>query len=173
MDQSLKSKYTFYLIDSDNLVEAATSWLDQIKEVCSFSSVPAFWGQYQHLVRPQELGNKCEFLLFKDGIQPQWEAPENQEGGRFKLRVKKAHANRFWEELLLLVISEQNSQVNGLIATIKEKEVLFSLWVSKHSEEQRNEVRNWLRTSLGLNDRVEVDYRDHPKPENIIEKEEQ
>ena len=109
--------------------------------------------------------------MFKDGIQPQWEAPENQEGGRFKIRVKKQYANKFWEDLLLMVIAEDetvNPLVNGLIATIKDKEVLFSLWVSRHDETHRTLLRNWLRTGLALNDRVEIDYRDHPKLENIV-----
>ena len=86
--------------------------------------------------------------------------------------MKKAYANKFWEELLLSVVSEEEEEVdclvNGVIATIKEKEVLFSVWVKKHSETQRNTLRKWVRQSLSLNDRVEVDYRDHPKIEDIL-----
>jgi hypothetical protein len=58
--------------------------------------------------------------------------------------------------------------VNGIIATIKEKEVLFSVWVSKNTEEQRDKIRNYLRDILGLNQKVEIDYRDHPKLEDIV-----
>lgn len=46
MDNLLKNKYKFYLIDSENLVEPCQNWTDQIKEICEFNSINDFWGNY-------------------------------------------------------------------------------------------------------------------------------
>jgi hypothetical protein len=47
---------------------------------------------------------------------------------------------------------------------VKEKEVVFSIWVKEMGDEGTKEnIRQWIRKSLGLNERIDVEYRDHPK----------
>jgi len=53
--------------------------------------------------------------------------------------------------------------------TIKEREVIISLWVKQHDETTKKGIRDWLRDVWGLADKVDIDYRDHPKLENIIQ----
>jgi len=77
-----------------------------MKQVCHFQYVEDFWGYYQHFVRPEELPSNCEFFLFQDNIKPMWEDSNNENGGRFKLRIKKQYGNRFWEDLILSFIGE-------------------------------------------------------------------
>lgn len=96
-----------------------------------------------------------------------WEDKNNENGGRYKLRIKKQYGNRFWEDLILSFIGEQcedNNYICGLVVLVKEKEVVFSIWVKEMPNEQiKDNVRQWIRKSLGLNERIEVEYRDHPK----------
>jgi hypothetical protein len=48
---------------------------------------------------------------------------------------------------------------------VKEKEVVFSIWVKEcPSETIRENIRVWIRKALGLSERIDVEYRDHPKP---------
>lgn len=55
---------------------------------------------------------------------PLWEDAENQNGGRYILKIKKKYSNRFWEDLLLSFIGYQCSEHNylcGLNLSIKDQ----------------------------------------------------
>jgi hypothetical protein len=55
--------------------------------------------------------------------------------------------------------------VCGLVVLVKEKEVVFSIWVKECPNDNiRENIRVWIRKALGLSERIEVEYRDHPKP---------
>ena len=85
------------------------NWNDLLKEVVTFDSVEEFWGVYvslsihacnylqsshcsllpsstQNNITPtSELALKSDYHLFKKGIRPEWEDPQNKHGGRFSL----------------------------------------------------------------------------------------
>jgi translation initiation factor 4E len=91
-------------------------WKDQMKEICSFSTVEDFWRYYNHMPKPSEIffdgdtkkrvqvggegngngggggggGGKTktviEYNLFKRGIVPEWADPQNATGGSFFIR---------------------------------------------------------------------------------------
>jgi len=46
--------------------------------------------------------------------------------------------------------------------------VIFSLWVKQHDETTKTAIKDWLRQVWTLDDKIDIDYRDHPKLENII-----
>jgi translation initiation factor 4E len=54
--------------------------------------------------RPDKLPEGAQFLMFVDKIEPVWEDPQNANGGRFILRVRRGWGSRVWEELLLSYI---------------------------------------------------------------------
>jgi len=47
--------------------------------------------------------------VFVKGVKPLWEDPALVDGGRFSLRVPKAHTAKYWEDLLMAMIGEQFS----------------------------------------------------------------
>lgn len=62
---------------------------------------------------------------------------------------------------------EHNNSVCGINASVREKEVVLSIWVKTFlkSEENKEKTRKWLRYTLGLSDKVEIEFREHPKEE--------
>ena len=90
-------------------VHKGDNWNDLLKEVVTFDSVEEFWGVYvslpihtcsylqsshcslppssiQNNITPtSELALKSDYHLFKKGIRPEWEDPQNKHGGRFSL----------------------------------------------------------------------------------------
>lgn len=141
---------------------------DNINKICTFSSIEDFWGFYQHMIRPEQLPIGCDFFLFQESIKPMWEDENNVGGGRFILKVKKQYGNKFWEDLLLGFIGEQieyNDLICGLNASVKDKEVVLSMWLKKMEENdhRREEIKKKMRKLLGLTEKVDIEFREHPK----------
>lgn len=57
--------------------------------------VEHFWRIYNHMQRPNEFKTTTDFHLFKNGIKPTWEDPQNERGGKWMVRLKKGLASRF------------------------------------------------------------------------------
>lgn len=92
-----------------------------------------FWTIYDHLKRPHEYKEvkAVEYHLFKDGINPFWEDPQNKNGGKWMLRLKKGIASRYWEDILLAIIGEQfdvGSEICGAVLSIRAGEDILSVW---------------------------------------------
>lgn len=90
-----------------------------------------FWQIYDHLKRPNDFRVSTEFHLFKEGISPTWEDPNNALGGKWMLKLKKGIASRYWEEVVLAIIGEQfdvGAEICGAVITIRNGEDIISVW---------------------------------------------
>jgi len=85
-------------------------WMDDIRKIVSFESVEEFWGLYNNIVPPSQLPGKSNYYLFKDGIMPAWEDPENKNGGKWSIQVPrdktKAAIDKMWLYTMLAAIGE-------------------------------------------------------------------
>lgn len=139
-----------------------------IKVLGSFSTVEDFWSYYQHMIRPDKLPVGCKFALFQEGIKPAWEDKANENGGSFIMRVKRAYSSKIWEDLQISYIGEQckeNDNICGLYLNIKPNEANISIWTKSIDQTQREVIGDWIKETLGLGDKIEVEYRPHPKHE--------
>lgn len=164
---TLSRAFTFWFsFASTKAVLTREDYESEIKVLGSISTVEDFWSYYQHMVRPEKMPVSSKFALFQEGIKPAWEDKENQNGGSFILKVKKNFANKFWEDLLLSYIGEQceyNDDVCGIILNVKATEVVISVWTKSIDEQAKETIENWLRRTLGLSDKVPLQYRYHPR----------
>jgi len=85
-------------------------WMEDIRKVVEFSSVEEFWGTYNNIVAPSQLPIKANYYLFKDGIMPAWEDPENKNGGKWSVQVPKDKSrgviDKMWLYTMLAAIGE-------------------------------------------------------------------
>eukprot|EP00331_Platyophrya_macrostoma_P010750 CAMPEP_0176425692 /NCGR_PEP_ID=MMETSP0127-20121128/11525_1 /TAXON_ID=938130 /ORGANISM="Platyophrya macrostoma, Strain WH" /LENGTH=184 /DNA_ID=CAMNT_0017806871 /DNA_START=37 /DNA_END=591 /DNA_ORIENTATION=+ len=142
------------------------NYKDEIKTLGSFNTVEGFWSYYRHMVRPDKLPAGSEINVFQENIQPMWEDETNKNGGRFVMRIKTVYANRFWEELMMSFIGEQceeNDNICGLVLSIKPTDVQIAIWTKQIDEKAKAIIKEWLCKTLGLNDKVEIEYRPHPR----------
>lgn len=89
-----------------------------------------FWQIYDHLKRAHDF-KTTEFHLFKDGITPFWEDPQNKAGGKWMLRLRKGIAARYWEDILLAIVGEQfdvGSEICGAVLSVRINEDIISVW---------------------------------------------
>ena len=42
--------------------------------------------------------------------------------------------------------------------SVKQNEVVFSLWVKKMKLNKVDELKSWVRTTLGFSEKIEIDY---------------
>ena len=57
--------------------------------VSTFDTVEDFWALYNHIQTPSGLNHGSDYYLFKEGIKPMWEDPQNVDGGRWLMVVDK------------------------------------------------------------------------------------
>jgi len=137
-----------------------------IKILGSISTVEEFWSYYQHMIRPDKLPGGCKFALFQEGIKPAWEDKANEDGGSFVLRIKRVYANRIWEDLLLSYIGEQcefNDDICGLYLNVKANEANISIWTRAIDQNKQKVIGEWVKETLGFDEKIDVDFRLHPK----------
>ena len=97
-----------------------------------FSTVEAFWTVYTHLKRPSTLPSVSDYHIFRKGIRPVWEDEENKRGGKWIVRLKKGVADRYWEDLLLIIVGDQfaeaGEEVCGAVLSVRSGEDVLSVW---------------------------------------------
>ncbi|KAI5202501.1 eukaryotic translation initiation factor 4E [Aureobasidium subglaciale] len=109
-------------------------WNELLKEVISFNSVEEFWGIYNNITPSSELAPKSDYHLFKQGVRPEWEDPQNKHGGRWSYTFKQRQANDdIWLHVLLAAIGEQleddnDNEVMGVVINIRKAFYRVGLW---------------------------------------------
>ena len=103
-ENPLEHAYTFWFSQRGRGAKNKTSAGDfeqNIKFICTVSSVEQFWKAYSRIIQPNDLTGRCDIHLFKYGIRPMWEDEANKNGGKWQVRLKKGVATRCWENLIL------------------------------------------------------------------------
>lgn len=137
-----------------------------IKKLGAFSSVEEFWTYYNHLVRPNDLPNTCDYHLFQEGIKPMWEDEANKKGGKWILRIKKGVASQYWEDLLLAIVGEQfagvGNEICGVVISIRYQEDILSVWNrDANDRDSKIKIYNTLQRVLSLPPNAVMEYKCH------------
>lgn len=95
----LYSPWTLWF-DSASKQDKAKSWEESLAKVISFQSVEHFWGLYNNIVPPSNLGANSNYYLFKQGIVPAWEDEANKQGGKWSVQLPRGkysdQIDQFW-----------------------------------------------------------------------------
>lgn len=54
-----------------------------LHEVYSFDTIEDFWCMYNNIYKVHEIMPNTDYMLFKKGVRPEWEDPQNREGGKW------------------------------------------------------------------------------------------
>merc|ERR1719265_2101283 len=106
-------------MQQDNKASGQAQYSDNTKKVKSFSTVQEFWQVWNHLPQPSELVNHNRLvredgdgvhvvdalMVFRDGINPEWEDSMNANGGHFQFQLKTnmpaGQIDEYWNNLVL------------------------------------------------------------------------
>ncbi|CAL2037661.1 hypothetical protein CAEBREN_06394 [Caenorhabditis brenneri] len=159
----LKRNWTWWYLND----ERNKSWEDRLKKVYTFNTVPEFWALYDAIRPPSGLNPMCDYNVFRDGIQPMWEVPENANGGRWLIVIDRSKTpemvDMVWLEILMALVGEQFGQdmeaICGLVCNVRGKGSKISVWTKDCNDDDAN-----MRIGVVLKEKLMNASKDLPKP---------
>jgi len=183
-DLKLNTNWTVYYmqkkIGKNEQIDSA-DWAQRTHKIAEFGTVTKFWQIINHLPAPHNLFsiNGPSIMIFRNSIQPEWDDPENENGGIWKItlshRSMKEHKydktiiSRLWYELLVSVVGESlvedpftMSLITGIIVARKNSEDRIQIW-TKNSEnaEKQLEIGNAVKSVLKIDYSSVIEYHSH------------
>ena len=123
----LQNVWTLWFDCQQSKKVSEAKWKEQVKKVLTYSCVEDFWGfahllvpdgclivfsslisLYNNIQRASKLGVGASYHMFKEGIFPAWEDPENEKGGKWTLSLNSKKADEV-EEAWLFIVSIHSS----------------------------------------------------------------
>lgn len=95
---------------------------------------------YNNLYSVSEIISNTDYLMFRKGIRPEWEDPENKLGGKWVVTMPieddlEEDCESAWLQLILHLISgqfpkAQRDIINGIVFSIRDRHMRISVWCS-------------------------------------------
>ena len=112
------------------------NWNDLLKKVITFESVEEFWGIYNNIAPVSDLALKSDYHLFKEGVRPEWEDPQNKHGGKWSYQFKdkrSVNIDELWLHTMLAAIGEtleeeQDGEVMGVVVNVRKAFFRIGIW---------------------------------------------
>ncbi|KAL0906455.1 hypothetical protein M5K25_024950 [Dendrobium thyrsiflorum] len=133
----LEHSWTFWF-DNPNAKSKQETWGSSIRPVHTFSTVEDFWGLYNNIQPPSQLAVGADFHCFKHGIEPKWEDPVCENGGKWTIVCSREDVDNWWLYTLLAMIGEQFDHCNelcGAVINVRAKLDKISIWTKNAFDE--------------------------------------
>lgn len=161
----LWSNFSLWYLKKNDGMGDYSDYSSNIKKLSTFGTVEDFWAYYSHLTRPNDLNVAVDYHCFRDGIQPLWEDPENEHGGKWVIRLRKGMASRCWENALLALVGGEfrmGSEMCGIVVSMKYQQDSIAFWnKTANDEKKRNIIRDKIIEILKINRPGALEYRPH------------
>ncbi len=111
-----------------------------------------------------------DYMLFKADIRPEWEAPSNQDGGKWVLTIENKdqeglNLQEIWEALMLSMVGcdfAHYNYVNGVVMSLRERYFRFSLWTRDANDKVKQlEIGKYIREVTKIPPKLQVVYQLH------------
>ena len=103
--------------------------------------------------------------MFAKGIEPAWEDPANEVGGRWQIRYGKHQpqiSDKLWEDLVMGVVGEQFTypdEINGIVISIKGNQDIISVWNKTGRDDNVvQSIKDDIVRILGIPYNAQMDY---------------
>eukprot|EP00274_Cyanoptyche_gloeocystis_P006152 CAMPEP_0196666806 /NCGR_PEP_ID=MMETSP1086-20130531/64725_1 /TAXON_ID=77921 /ORGANISM="Cyanoptyche gloeocystis , Strain SAG4.97" /LENGTH=260 /DNA_ID=CAMNT_0042004051 /DNA_START=110 /DNA_END=892 /DNA_ORIENTATION=- len=180
----LQHRWTLYF-DNPGKKVSPSNWESNLKKIASFDTVEDFWCIYNNIQQASRLAPGSNYHMFKDDVEPKWEDPWNENGGKWIYHIppkQRYLLDHVWLEVLLALIGEQFDDfddVCGVVVSLRRGADRLALWTrSAHNEELQRHIGWQLKRIVGADDRQTIGYllhtdsmRKHPtsRSENTYE----
>jgi len=144
------------------------SWGEQLKEIYTFASVEDFWSLWNNIKGAEDLKIGSNYHLFKKGIAPKWEDPENSRGGKWVIMVKSSQRgtklNSLWLNSVLAVIGsslDDCDEICGVVVSIRKQSDKISFWTKNgHKTDVCKRIGQGLKQLLGIEESIGYQLHD-------------
>jgi len=175
----LNSEWTMFYRDHNTKSTSSSptneDFSNDMVDLISCNTISNFWQIMNAIPFPSNLNRRTNssYMFFRKNIQPTWEDQNNQNGGMWRIVIKK-HEDRskyldtFWLELLMALVGEQfrhSLDITGCVVKRRQKEDRIELWTKGkdddfgHDEVVQMEIGEDLKKILGLDN--ELEYTKH------------
>lgn len=129
-----------------------------------------------NIILTSDLPPKADFHLFKKGVRPEWEDPQNKSGGKWAYTSKEKKGvpiDDLWLNVLLAAIGESledddDGEVMGVVCNVRGKFYRLGLWTKSSTSTGKGErkdilirIGNRFKESLGLPPAEQVEFTGH------------
>ncbi|KAL3480390.1 translation initiation factor eIF 4e-like domain-containing protein [Aspergillus californicus] len=132
-------KYNHNQVDSKNSTSVSTSAEDYDNRLYvlyeDVADIATFYRVYNNYPW-EKIPQRDTMHIFRKGVKPVWEDPENRKGGSWRFRVPKRKAQAFFHEIAILclanefqaVLEKEHDHVLGVSTSIRFNTHLISVW---------------------------------------------
>lgn len=137
-EQPLYNKWVLWYDNPKAAASSTSSWRENLQFCGRFDTPAKFWQIFNNVKPPSQIGDKCNYHIFKEGIEPMWEDPSNENGGKWvftitKTATTKSRVDEFWLFTCLAVIGETidftGDMVCGAVVSIRKNQDRIALWI--------------------------------------------
>lgn len=144
-------------------------WNQGLIELAHFGTIEEFWAIQQHIQIPSKLPLKNDYMMFKEGVRPEWEDEGNLGGGMWKMvipnKLRAEQLDKMWLETLLSMIGEYYADLGDLICGAylqrRQREDRIQIWTTKGTEKQIKEIGRIFKQAVNLTDDSQMHYLRH------------
>ena len=161
--------------DSHSSIKSSSNWSNHIKCVYTFNFVEDFWSLYHNIKPASELATGTDYNIFREGIEPAWEAPKNVGGGKWMVSLppkqRATLLDNRWMYTLLACVGEQLEEpetevgiVCGTVLSVRKQADRLAVWTRAATEEQIMAVGRRFQLALAEHtkgDQITFNYYPH------------
>ena len=116
---------------------------DTYKKIYTISTLYDY--QYVYDICKQDHYQNGMFFCMKENIFPNWEDPDNRNGGCLSFKITSTDVLSEWNELLLKCITnhlllEKNEEINGISISPKKEFNIIKIWLKNDSFDYKNNL---------------------------------
>ena len=173
-----KLEYTWVLwFDSHQKSQNTSTYGQSRRKVYTFSTVEDFWRLYNNIKLPSEFPPGTDYLLFKQGIDPEWEDPSNGNGGSWTLNIDKTTRNlpdidSLWMNASMAVVGEQfdeSNEICGLFCSIRAGRFRMQLWTRNgENDDAMRSVGKQLKQHLKISETGKLVFTLHDQKDQRL-----
>ena len=164
----LNARWTMWY-DNSRLADPEKEWKDNLTNCGSFETIEEFWRVFNNLKPSSKLSVNSNYHVFREGVVPMWEDPENKDGGKFVLTIPKkdsktGRCDEWWLYTVLAIIGEtldmDGDEVCGAVVSIRNKQDRIALWLKSADKDRCSKVGARWKKCLEMY-RTPLRYQEH------------
>lgn len=166
MEYPLAAEFTLYFDLGRSRSKKAKNkdeYEQQLKEAGTIASLHDYWCYFNN-INLDMMPLPSDLSIFKSGMKPLWETPENEAGGRFVISgFAKEKSKEYLEKLVLAFIGLQftfHENVNGIVYSVRSRGCSISLWYDIVDLDIFWSMDNYLRC-LTEDQGIQIEFKDH------------
>ncbi|EPX74254.1 translation initiation factor eIF4E 4F complex subunit [Schizosaccharomyces octosporus yFS286] len=143
-------------------------WGDLLKEIISFKTVEEFWGIFKTIAKASMLPAKSDYSFFLKGIRPEWEDPNNMNGGKwaFQSKHKGSNLDELWLYMVLAALGETldptGKEVTGVVCNMRRGFYRIAVWTRNcNDREVLEKIGLRFKEILGVSEKETIEYSAH------------